>query len=72
MTTTGRLTESEVLAPELHAGPVGTILDVAEERIGAARVTRWQGERMDYSTAIEGLQAAKERAAIARAVRGEI
>jgi hypothetical protein len=35
-------------------------------------VTRWQGERMDYSTAIGGLLAAKERAAIARAVRGEL
>jgi len=36
----------------------------------ATSVTRWQGEKMDYSTAIAGLQAAGERAAIARAVRG--
>jgi len=34
-------------------------------------VTRWQGERMDYSMAMDGLLAARARSAIARAVRGE-
>jgi hypothetical protein len=37
----------------------------------ASIVTRWQGERMDYSMALDGLVAARARAAIARAVRGE-
>jgi hypothetical protein len=44
MTEPGHLADSEVLAPELHAGPVGTILDVAEERVGAACVKGWQDE----------------------------
>ena len=34
-------------------------------------VTRWQGERMDYSMAMDGLLAARARTAIAQAVRGE-
>jgi hypothetical protein len=38
----------------------------------ASIVTRWQGERMDYSMAMDGLLAARAREAIARSVKGQL